>query len=363
MDERIVQFRVGVMVLVVLILTAILVLLFGKMPTFVKGSYPLHIVFPDAPGVTTDTPVRRSGLLIGRVTDVEINEDETVTVTVAINSDVKLRRHHVCRLVSTLLGDSSLEFVKRDDPALSDEQVQPGETLTGVVASDPLQALANLEDEAQRMITSMTTASGDVSVTARRLTALVDANDEQFDRILTQTEDTLRSVQSAAASTESVFGDPDLRAGLNQALVEMPAAFRGTREAMETMERSFGHFEQTLSRADRNLENLEQFTRPLGQRGEQMFDRLGASAEKLDLVLDRLADFSAALNSEEGSLGRFIHDPSLYNNLNSAASNVDHLTSELRPILDDVRVFTDKIARDPGRLGVRGVFQQPSGVK
>jgi hypothetical protein len=35
----------------------------------------------------------------------------------------------------------------------------------------------------------------------------------------------------------------------------------------------------------------------------------------------------------------------------------------LRPIVNDVRVITDKVARDPGRLGVRGIFQQSSGIK
>jgi phospholipid/cholesterol/gamma-HCH transport system substrate-binding protein len=73
--------------------------------------------------------------------------------------------------------------------------------------------------------------------------------------------------------------------------------------------------------------------------------------------------FGDALNNREGSLGRLTSDAELYNNLNQAAKNVEELTRQLRPILNDVRVFTDKISRDPGRLGVRGVFQQGSGIK
>jgi phospholipid/cholesterol/gamma-HCH transport system substrate-binding protein len=45
-------------------------------------------------------------------------------------------------------------------------------------------------------------------------------------------------------------------------------------------------------------------------------------------------------------------------------SNVNHLTLELRPIVDDVRVFTDKIARHPEQLGVRGALdRRPAGIK
>ena len=69
------------------------------------------------------------------------------------------------------------------------------------------------------------------------------------------------------------------------------------------------------------------------------------------------------MNNPEGSLGRLTRDPRLYENIAEATENINCLTRDLRPILDDVRVFTDKIARDPGRLGVRGVFQKNSGLK
>jgi hypothetical protein len=42
---------------------------------------------------------------------------------------------------------------------------------------------------------------------------------------------------------------------------------------------------------------------------------------------------------------------------------VNRLTKELRPIVDDVRVFTDKIARHPEQLGVRGALDRRPGLK
>ena len=46
-----------------------------------------------------------------------------------------------------------------------------------------------------------------------------------------------------------------------------------------------------------------------------------------------------------------------------AAQNVSKLTKDLRPIVDDVRVFTDKIARHPEQLGVRGALDRRPGLK
>src|SRR6266496_4155841 len=75
MDERVVQFRVGVTVLAALIITGILMLLFGELPSVLRGSYTLYVKFPSAPGVAQDTPVRSLGIHIGRVTNVQFTPD------------------------------------------------------------------------------------------------------------------------------------------------------------------------------------------------------------------------------------------------------------------------------------------------
>ena len=67
MDERVVQFRVGVVVLATVIIMGILILLFGEARTLVQGHYTVNVKLPRAPGIAVDTPVRKSGILIGRV--------------------------------------------------------------------------------------------------------------------------------------------------------------------------------------------------------------------------------------------------------------------------------------------------------
>ena len=73
--------------------------------------------------------------------------------------------------------------------------------------------------------------------------------------------------------------------------------------------------------------------------------------------------FSQDLNNPQGSIGRLLHDPELYQHVNRAAKNIDELSRELKPILADVRVFTDKVARHPESLGVRGAMQKSTGLK
>src|SRR5689334_4742946 len=96
MDERIVAFRVGVMVLATMLLAAILTLLFGDIPSLTQGTYTIHIKFKDAPGVGEATPVRKSGILIGRVTHVDFADDGQVLVSAAIEGNRPLQRNEVC---------------------------------------------------------------------------------------------------------------------------------------------------------------------------------------------------------------------------------------------------------------------------
>src|SRR5687768_16759519 len=58
MNSKVVQFRVGVLVLVSLVLAGILTMLFGDLPSVLRPSYTIYVKFPDARGVRQGTPVR-----------------------------------------------------------------------------------------------------------------------------------------------------------------------------------------------------------------------------------------------------------------------------------------------------------------
>jgi phospholipid/cholesterol/gamma-HCH transport system substrate-binding protein len=75
-----------------------------------------------------------------------------------------------------------------------------------------------------------------------------------------------------------------------------------------------------------------------------------------------MADLTESLNNPAGSLGRLINDPELYQNLNRAVHNVEQVTRQLRPIVGDARVLTDKLSRHPGTL-VRDALSPGPGIK
>ncbi len=58
-----------------------------------------------------------------------------------------------------------------------------------------------------------------------------------------------------------------------------------------------------------------------------------------------------------------MNNSELYDSLTAAVGNIEKLTRDLKPIVNDVRVFADKVARHPENLGVRGAIMGSSGIK
>lgn len=361
MDERVIQFRVGVVVVAAGIITSILVVVFGEIPRIVSRQQTVYVRFVTAPGVTIDTPVRKSGILIGRVSRIDLLDDGGVLVTASVDAGRVLRRNEVCRIrTGTFLGDALLEFVPSSDPAASAEPIQDGEYLDGVVTSDPLDAmrvLVNLEGDMVRALGSIQDAGNEVGQVARNMNVLVENNQDQFNRIMAKSEQALDRFDSAMATVNELVGDEELRDKLRQALEDVPQVLTDARQLMASLD-------SLAQRADKNMQNLEGITGPLGERGEAIVNRVDQSVTRLDELMEQLVQFSQSLNSSEGTVGQLIHNPDLYQKLNRAAENIEEISFRLRPIVDDARVFADKIARDPGRLGVKGALdRRQSGIK
>lgn len=355
MNDRMMQFRVGVVVLATAIIAGILIVLFGDLPSLVQATYPLKMSFADARGVSNGTPVRKNGILVGRVADVELDEKGGVSVVADIDSYVPIYKDEQPRIATTLLGDAEIQLVPgRVVPPR--QRIAPEEVLVGAVSRDPFEVFATLEPKLGSALESLTQASESVTKLSANLDRLLLGEDDTFAKMVAKTEKALDAFSLAMDNINDVMGDANARANLKETLNGLPAVMNDLRTTVQGIG-------TTVDTADRNLRNLEGLTRPLGERGEGMVAQVDKTIGRLDEVLQQAVFFTRALNESEGTLGKLVRDPKVYDDLAQAAANVNNLTKELRPIVDDVRVFTDKIARHPEQLGVRGALDRRPGLK
>lgn len=189
--------------------------------------------------------------------------------------------------------------------------------------------------------------------------------------------ETLQEFQGAIRDVRSIVGDPAIRANLQRTIEQMPQVLEETRTTLQATQDTFQSFEragrefeqvgqtaqQTVEKLNTTATNLEQFTEPLGQRGGELIEQVMTSLANLDNALLQVDEFGRLLNQKDGTLQRLMEDDELYWQIQRTVENIETASARIRPILDDVRVFTDKVARDPRQLGVRGALnKRPSGL-
>ena len=131
-----------------------------------------------------------------------------------------------------------------------------------------------------------------------------------------------------------------------------------------------GALERAVTSADENLKNLQGLTGPLGERGPEIVASIEGGVANLSSLLSEGALLAKSINSSEGTLGMRLHDRQLYEQLHATIIDVRRLLAgvdkmrriEVRKILDDIRIFTSKIASDPGRIA-RGVIKPEVPIK
>ena len=97
-------------------------------------------------------------------------------------------------------------------------------------------------------------------------------------------------------------------------------------------------------------------TEPLGEKGAELIASLEQTSKNADKLITELATLSRRVNNGQGTVGKLLTDDEIHQQITQTLANIEYLSKRLRPIVDDVRVITDKVAREPGTItsGVLG---------
>jgi phospholipid/cholesterol/gamma-HCH transport system substrate-binding protein len=358
------------------------------------------VVFPSAEGISVNTPVFRDGVRIGRVSSIDLREEGGVLVTLSMDADQLLTHRYLPRIGygNLVTGDAQLEFIREtqatltsvfgDDQEIISKPYTDGEFLDYGTKAD---SMLEMQNDLQNTFDAIRTAGESVAVASESVNQLamevresVGGTDTKLDTISDEVVESLVEFQGAMQDIRKIVGDPKMRSDLERSLAQLPqvlddaqSAFDSGKKTFEKFERVGEQFEQvgvvaeetvvsaktTIESARKSVKNIEQFTDPLAEHGDELVDQVMRTLTRLEVSLVEVDTFAKTLNNSNGSLKRFLEDEEIYWQIRRTVENIENATARVRPILDDVRIFTDKIARDPRQLGVRGALsKRPSGV-
>ena len=392
MNDQKLKRRLGGVIMLAGMITLMLLVMFEAFPNLRASGYEIMIQFPSAPGVRESTVVRKSGVEVGRVTGVELKSDGGVILTIAVDDDVVIRNHESCRIKmgSLLTGAAILEFAPKPaelilaefdqdkDGTLDDDErtqslapITPGSMISnGLVVDDPLTVLVNMQQNMSETFgsiqgagTGVEGAAGEFKTLMANLNQSFTASEAELKQAVAQTNAAMQKFETAIESLNLIVGDQQTRLKLKESVSEIPVVLRQATLTLASAQQTMKYFERVGQKAETNLDNLEKFTRPLGERGEMLVESITTSVENFDSTVSQMNELVTTLNNAEGSLHKIVHDDELYYSIKRTTTNIEDATKRLRPILNDLRVFSDKIATDPRQLGVSGMLdRRPAGV-
>lgn len=384
MNEQAMKFRLGIFVLGAGILLAVLIVLFGDLPDVFRGQQQFTVRFAQAPGIETGSPVRKSGIRIGEVSNFALDpESGAVSVTIIVDRKYQLRKGDSPVLGRGLLGDTSINFVpisEVKDP--SDRQPAPvgylyegksGDLLTkiGTAANELVPAsqaaldelrevskkIGEMLPEVKRTMQEAQVALNKVGNAAESADNILRGNQERitkaFDNVSTVSERIsnlftpamTRRVETILLNTETVSAE--MAALLNDE--NRRTATQTLKSAQSAMDR----FAAVMN--DENVKNINQTLKAMqditanAQNTFKNIDKGVANAEKLVNNLNEGVNDSrkliASLNNRVDTIG-----PQLDTTLKDASSAMKRFTTsaeKLDVVMNNLQTFT----KDLGERG------------
>jgi phospholipid/cholesterol/gamma-HCH transport system substrate-binding protein len=269
-------------------------------------------------------------------------------------------------LVRSLFGDATIEFTS----GTSTEPLPANVRVKGESASDPLEAVTRLEERVEDTLVAFQDTSREWQMVAKNLNSVVDTQRGNLTNVIERAvlaldsfTKTMESADRALTQAGGILGDPQIQQNIRQVSAELPALAKETRETISSARETIVAAKMSIQQIGKSLDHISAATDPLAQHSASMTAKLDHSLGQLDSLLTELNTFSQIVNSKNGTLQKFASDPALYENMNRSAASMAVVLRNLEPILADVRVFSDKVARHPELLGVSGALKGSSGIK
>ncbi|MDR0326801.1 MAG: MlaD family protein [Planctomycetaceae bacterium] len=390
------EFRIGIMVLACLVSLTLFTVFFGNRTAirFGSGETTIEVRFQRAPGIKRSTPVLKNGIQIGRVTRVElVDNDQMVAVSISLDKRRKIYTDEECRIRQTVItGDTSLEFAKRPNYVGKVEQITTDSVpyLVGISSSDLLSGFGNIEGDLTKVVHSVADAAEQIGGFMERLNNAIGSPEdfgvyqEKFSAVVEETRQTMASVRQTTDGINHIVGDPDIQVNIRKVINELPDILdrarvlvgestlfvRESRGLIEKGSESLDNLTIGLERVSRTLEVITKIADQVEGDVPEIVSAVKRSALQLESLFSELTTIIQNFRNADGTVKRLIRDPEAYEKILATLDNVEKITDEVdwmirtdfKPVAHNVKVLTDKAARDPA-IFIRNLLRKEPPIK
>lgn len=281
--------KVGLLVIVGSVLLVFMTFAVGKYQFGEKKGYLLEADFDSVAGLDTKSSVRMAGVKIGVVETVEL-DDSRAKVIMRINPDVKIKRGTEAMIKTMgLLGEKYVEFIPSKNGMLqssseSSPYYEHGERVQATISPSDVDKLVNQLSAISDDVKQVTAALSQVFGTERGMRSM---------------EDILNDVRQSTANIKDFSNT--LRTDGSELVLRM-------NELVASLNGVVGE----------NRENLK-----------VTMENVKEASKSAEMALASIENAARKIDRGEGTIGKLVHDDSVYNNIDSAAKGITDYTSRI----------------------------------
>jgi len=363
------EFKVGLMTIVALVVLSIMLIKASNWK-FSPGGQKIRIRFDYVGGLLKSAPVHMYGVEIGKVTSIELADDE-VEVIAGLHDTVVLRDGYEILIdILGLVGEKYIEIsngpagnlVTRDDPLRGTSPISVGRVLNKAeeIISETLDTIETVqgfidtnEEKVSEGLTELKDFIAEAKSILRKTMVDVDILLKRADKLAERAEvDVSQTVANLKAFTEELNKDrADISAHVRNITDDVDRMVTRTAPAIE---KSLANLQAISEKLPASTEKIEQHIDELSKSASQLmarFDEMvdssdqelqkgleefGKSASVLGGTVDKIDKLVSGIESGQGIIGKLITDESSYQQLNDtiaagkdAAEDVRNLAHSL----------------------------------
>ena len=299
------EIKVGVVVIV-----GLAALYFGF--NFLKGVDVLsdkrqyYAIYPRVDGLSTDNPVQINGFKIGRVSSIDLMDDNSGNILVAFDitkRDLEIPVNSVALIASLDLFNSKAISLKRGD---SPVQAESGDTLISEIEGD--------------------------------LKAEVDKRLRPLEQ---KTESLIGSIDSVVTIVQTILNE-DARQNLTESFQSINRSFQSLETTTKRLDTIIVNEQAKISSILTNVnsiaanfeDNNQELTRVINNFSE-ISDSIAAAnlvetINNASMAMDQVASVMNKIDNGEGTVGQLVNNDTLYYNLEAATLELDKLIEDMR---------------------------------
>ncbi len=310
------NFLVGLTVLASLAALGWMVLQFGDAPArlFARPQIPILIRTPRAEGLASGSAIQFRGVTVGKVSSLRFSDDRSeVLINANVDREPPLPGNVQAIIRSpSVLGSGSIISLDVQGPFQG--QLEAGQELIGRFAG----GLASmLPPEFAELATDLRQTSQQI-----RESHLVP----DIDRAVKAAEIQIIKLGEVLDSVQGLVGDEKLRGDLRQAI----ANFRAT---AENTNRASGKLDKIAADATTTLAEARVTLGKAGTQIDALGTQIGQRLAQASTLLESLDAIARKINAGEGTAGKVVNDPKLYQSLVASAAELQLAIKDLRRLV------------------------------